>query len=168
MPGTRSCQSLIGKQLVPFARDSSQGPFNVSESLGHRPLILVFLPDLGSPACHGYVRALEANRGEFEELDGVIVVVTAAPKAAAHADLAFPVAADAHDLFAEYGLVEEREKLRSGVIIADRYGTVSSVYCETTCSELPDEVRVARALLGAESSCPECGVPEQHWLEAVE
>jgi peroxiredoxin len=162
-----ACESLIGMDLPAFVRRPSGGATDLSDMLGGKPSVLLFLPDVESSACRAYIRTFRARREEFDHLGGVIVLITTSPPAAGHARSPFPVVADAPDVFRDHGLMASGEEPRAGVIVSDRYGTVGSVYCGATCADLPNASRVARALLGAESLCPECGVPEKHWLEAV-
>jgi peroxiredoxin len=162
-----ACESLVGMELPAFGRRHCTGPTDLSDILGSNPPVLLFLPDVASPACRAYIRSFGARREEFDYLGGVIVVITTSPKSVVPAGIPFPVAADAHDLFRDHGLLGGDNSPRAGVIVADRYGTVHSVYWGAACSDLPEARRVARALLGAESLCPECGVPEEHWIEAT-
>jgi peroxiredoxin len=162
-----ACESLVGMELPAFGRRHCTGPTDLSEILGSNPPVLLFLPNVESPGCRAYIRTFHARREEFEYLGGVIVVVTTSSKSAVPSGISFPVVTDAHNLFRDHGLLSGSDSPRAAVIVADRYGTVHSVYWGGACTDLPEARRVARALLGAESLCPECGVPEDHWLEAV-
>lgn len=165
---TSACEALIGKTLPAFTADSSRGRLELGGPHSRRALVLLFLPCLGSAECREYVAGFVAQRPAYEHLGARVVLVTAAAGSGGLTDIPYPVLADGAGLFARHGLVDEPGGPTAGVIIVDRYGTVASCYTGTGCADLPAEPRVRRAVLAAEAVCPECGVPEDHWLDPVE
>jgi len=164
---TSACEALIGRTLPAFSADSSRGRLELGGPHSRGALVLLFLPCLGSAECREYVAGFVAQRPAYEHLGARVVLVTAAtPSEPAH--IPYPVITHGAELFSRHGLVGEPGGPTAGVIIVDRYGAVASCYTGTGCADLPAEPRVRRAVLAAEAVCPECGVPEDHWLDAVE
>ncbi len=141
------------------------GGFDLAAHLGQRPVVLLFLPDMNGPACADYVAEFAADITHYQSLNAVVAVVTPSCEARELAEVTLVPGAE--EAFAFYGLGRTDWGLSAGLVIIDRYGQVSAVYERERCSDLPDEQIVARVLLGAESVCPECGVPEDHWVKAT-
>ena len=165
MDGTVS--TLEGKKAPTFSLQSSQGHLDLKDYLGRKPVVLIFVPDLAHPECGEYIQAFQQNGDHYRAFGASVIVVTAGV-ATGPKELPFAVASDALEVFRHYDLARQGGLPLCAVVIVDRYGDVASAHAVETCSELPEEPRVGRLLVGAESLCPECGVPEQHWLEAAE
>lgn len=158
---------LKGKTAPAFSHQSSQGYLELKALLGKKPLVLVFVADLADPGCSAYVNAFQRDLSHYRGLGSEIIVLTAAASVEPK-DLPFRVVPAAQEVFATYRLLGENELPLAGVVVVDRYGEVAAAHAAQTCSDLPEEPRIGRLLLGAESVCPECGVPEDHWLEAAD
>jgi len=165
MDDARPTKTLVGTLLFQFVRDSTGGMVNTRELRG-KPMVLLFVPSPEEQGCRLYLQAFADDIAEYQRLDAVVVAVSTASSDAVQ-ESALPVIWGAHDLFVQFRLVQET-RLRVGVVIVDRYGIVDQCFSAVDCSGLPGEPRIAQLLQGAESVCPECGVPEARWLEATE
>jgi peroxiredoxin len=164
MIAARTGEIVPGSRLPHFARESTRGLID-TEALSGRPVVLLFLPLLSELGCRSYLQDFPSDQAEYQRLEAEIVVIsTGSPESGT--DLPFPVIAGAGDLFHQFHFIHD-EGPWWGVVIADRYGILDRVFSEPSCGQLPSESRVAQLLQSAESSCPECGVPEQHWVDAV-
>ncbi len=154
---------LEGRTAPAFSRQSSRGYLELKTLLGRKPLVLLFMPDLSDPGCSAYVNAFGRDLPHYRALGSEIIVLTAGASVGPRG-MPFVVVPKAKEVFATYGVLGGDELPLAGVVVVDRYGEVASAHAGETCSDLPEEPRVARLLLGAESVCPECGVAEDHWL----
>jgi peroxiredoxin len=164
MAQTTKCQQLVGKPVPWFVRDSSHGPLTASDPSGRIPRVLVFCPAPDTPGCEEYLRSIQRDWGEYERLGSEVIVVAARQFAT---ELPFAVIANAPDLFASFGFVDEEGRPRSGVAVVDRYGQVDSCFIGDDFAALPGEPVIAQRLESAEAQCPECGVPEKQWEEVA-
>jgi hypothetical protein len=163
----RSRQELAPGEPPPlFAGEATTGRFDLAAYLGQRPVVLLFLPDVTDPLCADYAKAFVSDAAHYRALNAVVVIITISTLGGRELP-GVPVVAHAGEVFGHYGLTQDGPP-KSAVVIVDRYGLVHAAYVRAACSDLPEEGRVARVLLGAESVCPECGVAEKHWREAVE
>jgi len=159
----RTAEILVGKRAPSFSLQSSKGRLDLGVWLGRKALVLLFMPGLDEPKCRSYIESFERNRGHYRAFDADVVVVTAGVFTDQH-EASFPVVSDALQVFSDYGVLGEDERALCGVVVVDRYGEIAFAHAAETCSRLPHESRIAKRLVGAESVCPECGVPEEHWL----
>ncbi len=164
MKQVTKCQQLVGQSVPWFARDSSRGPLAARDPSGRIPRVLVFCPAPDTPGCEQYLRTIHADWGEYERLGSEVIVIAAGGFAT---DLPFAVISNAPDLFASFGFVDEGGNPRSGVAVVDRYGQVDSCFIGEDFAALPAETVIATRLEGAESQCPECGVPEKRWEDVA-
>ena len=164
MSAVQRTGALAGNRLPHFVCESTRGAIG-SRELSGRPVLLLFLPSFNDEASRAYLRDYISDEDEYRRLDAAVVVVTAGSVSVAE-DLPFPVVPDGSELFSQFHLVHD-EGPWAGVVIADRYGYVVQWDSEPSADLLPSQSRVAQVLQGAESVCPECGVPEQRWLDAV-
>ncbi|MFB3881831.1 MAG: hypothetical protein ACE149_11240 [Armatimonadota bacterium] len=159
-----AAEPAIGERPPVFAREATTGRFDLAAHLGQRPVVLLFLPDMADPNCAGYAKAFANNADHYRGLSAAVAVITMGPTGGRELP-GMVIVPEAAALFDLYGLAEGGSA-RAAVVIVDRYGQVHAVYRGDGCTALPPEATVARVLLGAESVCPECGVPEKHWQEA--
>jgi len=162
--GDSSENPIVG-HLPRFVWDSDRGVID-SEAVAGRPLVLIFLPSLHDDPSRAYLSEFAANRNEYERLEAHVFVITASPVPPA-TSITFPLISGKPDPFEQFGLVHD-EGPWAGVVIADRYGSVAHWESAPTPDLLPSQPRVAQLLQSAESVCPECGVPEERWLETVQ
>ncbi len=158
-------EGLVGERCPVFVRESSRGRVDLSAYVGLKPIVLLFVPDFAASDCGAYLNEFAANYDHYRALDALVIAVTAGD--ASGGDLPFAVIAEARIVFEQFKATSQGS-LAAGVMLVDRYGQVRYAQLAASCSELPTEARVAKLLLGFESLCPECGVPEEHWLAAVE
>jgi|GEM_PF-3163435 hypothetical protein len=161
------CGLRSGEQLPPFVGISDQGLVDSGELRGRRALVLLFLPEPLEPPCARYLDAFASHEGDYRHLGAAIVVVSDVLACRPGGDCPFPVIARGRELFTRFGFSDEHGAPRAGVVITDPFGTVDRCYAADDCAGLPAERTIARVLLGAVSACPECGAPEQHWLDAA-
>jgi hypothetical protein len=157
-------QMLIGGRSPRFVWDSDRGEI-ASEAMAGRALVLIFLPSLHDDSSRAYLRGFVANQNEYKRLEAKVLVITAG-LVPPTMSIPFPVISGEPFPFEQFQLVHD-EGPWAGVVIVDRYGSVAHWESEPTPDLLPSQPRVAQLVQSAESSCPECGTPEQHWLEAV-
>ncbi len=158
-------EGLVGERCPLFTRESSRGRVDLSAYVGLKPIVLLFVPDLAASDCGAYLNEFTANHDHYRSLDALVIVVTVGVSSGN--ELPFTVITEARDIFEQFKLMSQTSPA-AGVMLVDRYGQVRHAQLATSCPELPAETRVAKLLLGFESLCPECGVPEEHWLAAVE
>lgn len=160
-----SFEDLVGERCPVFARESSRGRVELSAYVGLKPIVLLFVPDLSAAECGAFVNAFAADYDHYRALDALVVALTAGTSSGG--DLPFALIAEARDIFEQFKAMSQGSQA-AGVMLVDRYGQVRYAQLAASCSELPAEARLAKLLLGFESLCPECGVPEEHWLAAAE
>ncbi|MBN1458036.1 MAG: redoxin domain-containing protein [Armatimonadetes bacterium] len=159
--------NLKGRSAPAFSHESSHGYLELKKLLGKKPLVLLFVADLDDPSCRAYVDAFERDSRHYRAF-GSEVIILAAGTSVGPRELSFVAVPEAQEVFSVYEMLTEEGLPLAGVVIVDRYGEIASIHAAQVCSDLPSEPRVARLLVGAESLCPECGVPEDHWLEVAD
>ncbi len=161
---SESCQRLIGDKAPRFERESTGGPISSWDLSGRRPRILVFCPSLDDAQCVNYLEKIAADQEEYDRLEAVVVVITAGDAGRPGAT-ALPAISGAPDLYAQFGLIDDRGRAQPGVVVIDRYGMVDSCFTGAEFMDLPPESSILRRLISAEAACPECGVPEKQWAD---
>jgi len=158
------CEELIGQHTPWFRRESSQGNTAVGDGSGRTPWVLVFSPRPEVSGGPEYLRAIHENRGEYDRLGARVAIISIGELTL---DLPFPVIAGALDLFARFGFMDRQGNPRCGVVVVDRYSQVDCCYSGGDFTDLPAPRVILQRLEGAESVCPECGVPEAQWLDVA-